>query len=137
MPLTLPFGLVSAVSCPRRNASATGPGSLACAILVAAWCSELQACSSSRSVCKCSPVKPDGPGAAPLRQPRRLRRSLSDSSKIGSGAKAARSPLSGSRGWASLRAGSRSSASVASVPGARALAVRAWRAAETSPCCTK
>eukprot|EP00959_Pyramimonas_sp_CCMP1952_P117687 2460320-Pyramimonas_sp.AAC.1 len=89
MPLTLPFGLVGAVSCPRRKASATGPGSLACAILVAAWCSKPQACSSSSSVCRCSPDKPDGPGAAPLRQPRRLRRSLSDSRRMGSGTNAA------------------------------------------------
>ena len=89
--------------------------------------------SSSSTNRRVSAVRPVGPGAAPLRALLKLA-----SDKVGW-----RSGIGGwlGRGWCSgcwygsggRRLGSRSSCSVLSSPGAKAAAVSAWRAVESSP----
>ena len=143
-PRTRPFGLRSAAMRLKRSAAAMTSGTSVSASLCAAWWSNCMSSSESRSRRKCSLVQPDGPGAAP----RRARRKLLAKARRKLLTKAPHDSLTGSCGWCwrtafgigtrglcGLRAGSRSSRSVSSLPGASSSAVSARAAAESSPKC--
>lgn len=96
------------------------------------------ASSSSRTSRRVSLVRPDGPGAAPRLDFRRLWTIVWAGNWIGwSGWKLLTSGLRGWYGSGGLRAGSRSSSKVPCVPGAVGPAVNACLAADNSPICTR
>ena len=96
------------------------------------------ASSSSRTSRRVSLVRPDGPGAAPRLDFRRLWTIVWAGNWIGwSGWKLLTSGLRGWYGSGGLRAGSRSSSKVPCVPGAVGPAVNACLAADNSPSCTR
>ena len=72
MPRTRPFGFRRATSRPSPMAVARDGGMLAAASCWAIW-TNLLVLSSSSGIRKVSAVRPDGPGAAPLRVRRRFR----------------------------------------------------------------
>ena len=136
-PRTPPSGFRRATSRPSRTAAWMLSGSWARASCCAARKRRRASASESRRLRKCSAVAPDGPAAAPRRAWRRLARNFS-SDRISSGGACVRS--AGGRGRAGSggrRAGSRSCAKVAGVPGARGSAVRARAAADSSPRCAR
>ena len=67
IPRTRPFGLVRATMRPRPMAEAMPAGTLAWASFWATRMKLVAAASSSRRMRRVSVVRPDGPGAAPLR----------------------------------------------------------------------
>ena len=135
-PRTRPFGLCSATMRPKRSAVAMTSATSASASLCVAWWSNCMSSSESRSRRKCSLVQPDGPGAAPRRARRKLLTKAPHDSLTGSCGWCWRTASGiGTRGLCGLRAGSRSSRSVSSLPGASGSAVSARAAAESSPKC--
>ena len=95
------------------------------------------ASSSSKTSLRVSAVSPDGPGAAALRARRKLVRRRFAGRWTGSGGWYWRT--AGSMAWygaGGRRFGSVSSSKVLRSPGARGPAVRACRAADSSPWCT-
>ena len=69
---TSPDDFERATILPRRRAGRITPGTCAIASLRAAPRRSSAQCSSSRRTRKCSPVQPDGPGAAPFLERRTL-----------------------------------------------------------------
>ena len=128
MPRTRPFGFDKATNRPRPKAALIAGGMFACAKRVATATKLFVMLSSSKISLKVSAVRPEGPGAAPLRARRTLARFVGLAGwnwRTCSGI--------GWYGWAGRRAGSRSSCKVASLWGAKDPAVSACRAAGSSP----
>ena len=76
MPRTLPLGFCKATRRPKAIAVAMVGGTRAWARRCVTWPSWAVLVSSSKSNRSVSVVRPEGPGAAPLRARRRLRRSM-------------------------------------------------------------
>ena len=138
MPRTRPFGFCKATIRPRARLGTIASGTLPSAICWATAVSRCVASSSSSMSRSVSAVRPEGPGAAPFLVRRGLLPMVAvDNSGSWSGWNAVMSELTGWYGSCGRRAGSCSSCNVCSLPGAVGFAVRACRAAESSPRCTK
>ena len=134
MPRTLPLGFCKATRRPKAIAVAMVGGTRAWARSCVTWPSWAVLVSSSKSNRSVSVVRPEGPGAAPLRARRRLRRIMVMGMSAGrSGSNAMTSGASGPYSSWGRRTGSRSSSKVCWVPGAKGPAVSACRAADSSP----
>ena len=134
MPRTRPFGFDKATNRPRPKAALIAGGMFACAKRVATATKLFVMLSSSKISLKVSAVRPEGPGAAPLRARRTLARRVAAGRLVGLAGWNWRTCSGiGWYGWAGRRAGSRSSCKVASVWGAKGPAVSAYRAADSSP----
>ena len=119
---------------PRPKAALIAGGMFACAERVATATKLFVILSSSKISLKVSAVRPEGPGAAPLRARRTLARRVAAGRLVGLAGWNWRTCSGiGWYGWAGRRAGSRSSCKVASVWGAKGPAVSACRAADSSP----
>ena len=119
---------------PRPMAEAMPAGTLAWASVWATRMKLVAAVSSSRRMRRVSVVRPDGPGAAPLRPFLRFMRMRSSGRSTGwSGWNSLSEGCRGAYGALGRRAGSWSSRKVSAVPGARGPAVKACLAAESSP----
>ena len=131
-----PLGLRSATMRPKRRASSTDSGTVAVASRLAARWRSSQSPSSSKRSRRCSLVVPDGPAAEPRRAPRRQPTNKGSVRDRGWGGACCRTAsLKGTCWTCGRRAGSRNSAKVSCVPGARGSAVRARLAADSSPKC--
>ena len=121
---------------PKRKPAATCSGLSARAKHCAALHKSSQQSSSSSSTLKCSHMAPDGPAAAPLRALSKLVLNFAASTASGAGAwKSATQDGKGTwRLWGRL-AGSRNSAAVSSVAGAKGAASKAELAADNPPRC--
>lgn len=122
IPRTRPFGFCSATMRPNPRAVAVGGGMLAAASCCATWTNVFVLSSSSSKSRNVSAVRPDGPGAAPLRVRRRLRMMVG--AGICKAVGGVKSSNSWSMGWywlAGRRAGSRSSFNVSRVRSASGL----------------
>lgn len=133
-PRTLPLGFWGATILPNPNAVAMVVGIWFCARRWHACVKRLVVASSSRTTRSVSAVRPEGPGAAPFLE----RRSAVISAWAGicsccSGANCWMCGCMAAYGSGGLLVGSWSCASVASVPGAGGIAVRACLAADSSP----
>ena len=119
---------------PRPMAEAMPAGTLAWASFWATRMKLVAAVSSSRRMRRVFVVRPDGPGAAPLRPFLRFMRMRSSGRSTGwSGWNSLSEGCRGAYGALRRRAGSWSSCKVSVVPGARGPAVKACLAAESSP----
>lgn len=133
MPRTRPFGFDKATNRPRPKAALIAGGMFACAKRVATATKLFVMLSSSKISLKVSAVRPEGPGAAPLRARRTLARRVAAGRLVGLAGWNWRTCSGiGWCGWAGRRAGSRSSCKD-SVWGAKGPAVSACRAADSSP----
>ena len=126
---TSPDGFERATILPRRRAGRIAPGTCAIASLRAAP----RRSSSSRTTRKCSPVQPDGPGAAPFLEHRTLAMRRTELSSIVPNRPKPNSGLMGIWGSGGRRTGSRSCLRVSWFVGASGRAVSALAAAESSP----
>ena len=85
MPRTRPFGFDKATNRPRPKAALIAGGMFACAKRVTTATKLFVMLSSSKISLKVSAVRPEGPGAAPLRARRTLARRVAAGRLVGLG----------------------------------------------------
>ena len=137
-PRTPPCGFCKATMRPKPMAGTIWGGTLAVARRLHTSAKRAVVSSSSKTMRRVSGVRPDGPAAAPFRVFRRAVTSLSVARWSGGAAGVAGGCVfSVQYAVAGRRSGSRSLAKVDKVPGARGPAVKACRAADSSPVWTR